>query len=149
MISDRKSAINLKEITGVIKDGIDITERTLGEIEGELIKIDMSKINSDGWYVKIIETSRYEWMFMRFKKGDFFLPNGNLTNGILMVANEDKNVLVQEDENGAAWNIIDYNGTINTIPEPGEKIIENGTSRIRVKKDSIIIEGGEVFINGI
>lgn len=139
MRSTKNVIEDLRKIAGV--DNINF-----GLQEAYLLKLNKAKINSNGWYIHIIETGEEKWAYNSFDWGEGGYPEGTVSGNIVSFPGKLK-VYALKQSNEVDWRIIQIDSDITNL-EPGEKVLRVGDSEIRIKKDRIDINTPELYVNG-
>lgn len=130
---------DIKKIAGV-------AEITPGTQEAILLKLDKGRMNSDGWYIKILETGEEAWAFNSFDWGEGYIPNGDPHQNVVIFSNE--KVLVTREVDQEKWRILKGLSDLDSDIEVGERILKVGNSEIRITSERIDINTPEVYVNG-
>lgn len=117
-----------------------------GVQEAILLKLDKSKKNSDGWYIKISASGKESWAFNSFDWGEGTIPKAPTFDNIVIFTEKVKVLVIQEVDQ-EKWRIIKGLDDCDDI-EVGEKVIRMGESEIRITEERIDINAPEVYING-
>lgn len=118
-----------------------------GVFECTLLKINKSKINEDGWYIRIDSTGEKVWAYYTFDFGDEFIPLGNENENLVNLKEKIK-VLAMQDGNKKDWRIIKGSDILN-IKDLGVRVLRVGNSEIRISNEKIEISTPELFVNGV
>jgi hypothetical protein len=143
MTSDNQTIKYLKEITGTRDlSSVDINQREFGVHRANLIKVNLEKLDSDGWNIQIVKSGKF---VDAFYIGDLVILYDELRDGYAYY-NTPVNGYAWMNDDGVSWTFT-IQEHFNDI-QPGEKIIRMGNSTIKLTNNRITIDADEVYING-
>jgi hypothetical protein len=149
MLTDQETIKAVRTIAGLTDaTGKDLTQVESFIREAQLIKIDLNRIDLDGWLIQIKESGRRYWAecFMPFFESS--TPEGKVQKNILTL-NPIIDVLVYQDKTDEGWRILIPKNRCAKINEPGVKYIGYDDSYIKITKDGIYIVSPNITINEV
>lgn len=140
----RISGTDLNESVGFEKAPMD---KLKGIREAKLTKVDLSKLDSSGWYVQFDDTGKIGRVRMSSDLGIAYLPNGDLKNGFLYPSSTLK-VKVATDNSGRLEHII------SAQPKDSKAIVgstrlHQGDSDVIIQNNRILLTSNNILINGV
>lgn len=149
MMTDGETIQAIRAIAGLTDDtGKDLTKVESFIREANLVKINLNRIDMDGWLIQIKETGQRYWAenFMPYLES--YTPEGQIENGILTL-NPIEEVLVYQDRTDEGWRILIPKSRCAKINEAGVKYIGHPNSYIKITKEGIDIVAPKITINGV
>jgi hypothetical protein len=149
MMTDGETIQAIREIAG-LKDntGKDLTQIENFLREAILVKIDINRMDRDGWLIQIKETGQRYWAecWMPWFESD--VPQGQIQSNMLIL-NPILEVIVYQDKSDEGWRILVPKRRCAKINEAGVKYIGHANSYIKIAEDHIDIVSPKITINGV
>ena len=149
MMTDGETIQAIRKIAGQVDDtGKDLTKLESFIREALLVKIDLNRIDMDGWLIQVKETGQRYWAECFMPPYESWTPEGTLSDRMLIL-NPLQEVLVYQDKTDEGWRILAPKRRSAKINEAGVKYIGHGDSYIKITKDHIDIVSPKITINGV
>jgi hypothetical protein len=141
MISDQQAIKDLKNITGTRNiESVDLKEWELGLHRATLLKVDLSRLNQDGWGIKI---DKIDEMKNAFYSGDLKIPYGEVKENFVYI-NPPLSGYAWMNDDGQSWTFQlkeDFTGV-----QVGQKVVRMGNSTVILSNEKIEIRNGQSLI---